>query len=69
MEAVSNFFTWLFSDRTGVLCLLGGGILLFCLIAWLLERRTRQEYFNHEKSPDDHSLFDDLFGNDDEDEG
>lgn len=62
MDAISNVFYWLFNDRTGVLVLMGGGILLFALIAWLLERQTRQKFYNHEKGPDDW----DLFGSEDE---
>ena len=60
-----DFFTWLFSDRTGVVCLVIGGMLVCLLISFVLERRTRTEYYNHEKSDDDWDLFDD---DDDEDE-
>mgnify|MGYP003368528289 FL=1 len=52
-----DFFTWLFSDRTGVVCLVIGGMLVCLLISFVLERRTRKEYYNHEKS--DWDLFDD----------
>ena len=54
-----DFFTWLFSDRTGVVCLVIGGMLVCLLISFVLERRTRKEYYNHEKSDDDWDLFDD----------
>ena len=47
-----DFFTWLFSDRTGVVCLVIGGMLVCLLISFVLERRTRKEYYNHEKSDD-----------------
>ena len=60
-----DFFTWLFSDRTGVVCLVIGGMLVCLLISFVLERRTRKQYHNHEKSDDDWDLFDD---DDDEDE-
>ena len=50
MEAISNFFYWLFNDRTGVICLVLGGIVLFIIIAFILERKTKQMYFNHEKN-------------------
>lgn len=60
-----DFFTWLFSDRTGVVCLVIGGMLVCLLISFVLERRTRKEYYNHEKSDDGWDLFDD---DDDEDE-
>ena len=49
-----DFFTWLFSDRTGVVCLVIGGMLVCLLISFVLERRTRKEYYNH-----DWDLFDD----------
>ena len=60
-----DFFTWLFSDRTGVVCLVIGGMLVCLLISFVLERRTRKEYYNHEKSDVDWDLFDD---DEDEDE-
>lgn len=59
MQAIADFFTWLFSDRTGVVCLIAGGIVLCLIIALLMERSTKRRYFNHEKSDDDWSLFDD----------
>ena len=58
MQAVVDFFTWLFNDRMGVIALILGGIVLFLIIAFILERRTRKQYYNHEKSEDDWSLFD-----------
>ena len=64
MQAVSDFFTWLFSDKVGVLCLVAGGIVLCLLIAVLMERKTKKRYFNHEKSENDWSLF----GDDEDDE-
>lgn len=62
MEAISGFFSWLFGTRTGVLALLGGGILIFLIISLVLERRTRAIYKEHERSEDDWSLFDDEDG-------
>ena len=62
MEAINNFFTWPFSSRQGVIALIVGGIMLFLVIAFVLERRTRAMYKNHEKSPDDWDLFDDESG-------
>ena len=58
MESIESFFTWLFGTRPGVLVLMVGGVLLFLLIAWLLEKRTRKQFYNHEKSEDDRDLFD-----------
>ena len=48
MQAISDFFTWLFNDRTGVVCLLLGGIVICLLVSFLMERKTKQRYFNHE---------------------
>jgi hypothetical protein len=62
MSAVSDFFSWLFGSRLGVICLLVGGIVLFILIAWHLEHKMRKQFYNHEKSDDDWSLF----GNDED---
>lgn len=63
MQAIADLFTWLFTDKLGVLCLVAGGIVLCLIIAILMERKTKRRYFNHEKSDSDW----DLFG-DDEDE-
>lgn len=62
MQAISDFFTWLFGERNGVICLVVAGIVLCLVIALLMERKTKQRYFNHEKSDDDW----DLFGDDEE---
>ena len=59
MNMIGDVFTWLFTDQTGVLCLVGGGILLFLLISLVRERRTKKRYYNHEKSEGDWDLFDD----------
>ncbi len=58
MDAINNFFAWLFGTRAGVLCLMVGGVLLFALIAFLLEKRTRARFYNHKKTADDWDLFD-----------
>ena len=59
VEAIGNFFNWLFGTRPGVFTLLGVGVLFFLLLAWLLERRMRKQFYNHEKTEDDWDLFDD----------
>ena len=59
MQAIGDFFTWLFNDTTGVLCLIVGGIVICLMIAILMERKTKRRYFNHEKSEGDWDLFDD----------
>ena len=59
MQGILDFFTWLFSDKVGVLCLVAGGIVICLIIAILMERKTKRRYFNHEKTESDWSLFDD----------
>ena len=59
MQAIADLFTWLFTDKVGVLCLVAGGIVLCLIIAILMERKTKRRYFNHEKSEGDWDLFDD----------
>jgi hypothetical protein len=59
MNQIGTFVDWLFGTTQGVVCLVLGGILLFLIIAFVLERKTRRIYRNHEKGPDDWDLFDD----------
>ena len=59
MQAISDFFTWLFTDQVGVICLVVGGAFVCLIIALLMERKTKQRYFNHEKSDSDWDLFGD----------
>ena len=59
MDAINNFFGWLFGTRAGVVTLMVGGVVLFLIIAWLLEKRTRARFYNHQKEPGDWDLFDD----------
>lgn len=64
MSAFTGFMSWLFGTRPGVICLVVGGIIFFLIISMVLERKTRKEFYNHEKTEDDWDLFDD----DDDDE-
>lgn len=59
MDAINPFIGWLFGDKTGVLFLVLGGILLFLVISFVLERKTKKMYFNHKKTEDDWDLFGD----------
>ena len=59
MQAIGDFFTWLFNDQTGVICLILGGIVICLIIALLMERTTKKRYFSREKSEGDWDLFDD----------
>jgi len=58
VDSINNIINWLFNDRVGVFVLLGSGVLLFLLIAWLLEKRMRKQFYNHKKTADDWDLFD-----------
>lgn len=57
MQAIGDFVTWLFNDQTGVLVLIAGGIVICLIIALFMERKTKERYFNHEKSDEDWDLF------------
>ena len=59
MDAINSFVGWLFGDKTGVLFLVLGGILLFLVISFVLERKTKKMYFNHKKTEDDWDLLGD----------
>lgn len=59
MQAIGDFFTWLFSDKTGVIYLILGGIVLCLIIAVVMERLTKRRYYNHEKGEGDWDLFGD----------
>lgn len=59
MDAISSFISWLFGDKTGVLFLVLGGILLFLIISFVLERKTKKMYFNHKKTDEDWDFFGD----------
>lgn len=58
MDAINDFFTWLFTSRQGVLVLVLGGIVFFVLISIFLEIKTRQRFKNHKKQQGDWDLFD-----------
>lgn len=46
MDGVIN---WLFVTREGVFALIGIGIVVFFFVAFILEKRTKKLYYNHEK--------------------
>lgn len=60
---IEEYFNY-FGNTAGVLIIVGAGLLLFLLIAFVLELRTRKMFPERAKSDDDY----DLFGFDDEDE-
>ena len=55
-----------FGITAGILIIVGVGLVLFLLIAIILERRTRILFPERQKRSDDESFFD--FGDDDEDD-
>ena len=59
MDAIANFFSWLFGTRQGVITLVAGGIILFLILSFVLERHTRSLYKNHEETEGDWGLIDD----------
>ena len=59
-----DFINWLFTDRMGVVVLIVAGLVIALIVAFVLERRMRKQYFNHEKAEGEEdsilsSLFDD----------
>ena len=59
MDQILSALSWLFYTREGVLRLVLGAVVVFLIVAVVLERRTRMMYHNHEKSESDWSLFED----------
>lgn len=58
VDSINNFFNWLFGTKPGVIALMVGGILLFVVISYFLEKGTKAKFYNHEKSEGDFDLFD-----------
>ena len=55
-----------FGITAGILIIVGVGLVLFLLIAFILERRTRILFPERQKRSDDESFFD--FGDDDDED-
>lgn len=55
-EAIYSF---LFDSYAGIGILIGAGLVISLIANFIMERRTRKVYKNHEKKADDWSLFDD----------
>ena len=66
---IDEFFSY-FGLTYGVLIIIGVGLIVFLLIAMLLEHRTKILFPERSRPKDDKDLDDDFlsFGNDDEDE-
>ena len=64
---VGEFFTWLFSTRQGVMALIGSGLVIFLIIAFILERRGRKYYYDHgPEEGDDDSVLGAIFADDED---
>ena len=61
---IGEIYHFLFETMPGIGCLVGAGLVLSIIACVIMERRTRKQFKNHEKTEDDWSLFDD----DDEEE-
>ena len=61
---IEELYHFLFETMPGIGILVGGGLLVSVIVCLILERKTRKQFKNHEKTEDDWSLFDD----DEEDE-
>ncbi|MCI8451328.1 DUF6724 family protein [Enterorhabdus sp. P55] len=61
---IDEIYHFLFETMPGIGCLVGAGLVLSVIACVIMERRTRKQFKNHEKTEDDWSLFDD----DDEEE-
>ena len=59
-----EIYHFLFETMPGIGVLVGIGLLASIIVCVILERKTRKQFKNHEKTEDDWSLFDD----DEEDE-
>lgn len=60
---IVGIFTWLFTAREGVICLLVIGLVGFLIAAIILERKTRRDYDKYDDGDEDAesgwSFFDD----------
>ena len=59
MEAI---FTFLFETRSGFLALFVGGIALFTIVAFVMERRTQKMFVDRGERKDDEDGFTGLLG-------
>lgn len=63
LQQFQQLYSFLFESFGGIAVLVGGGLILSLILAFVMEKKTRRVYKNHEKNPDDWSFF-----GDDEDE-
>ena len=61
---IDDIYHFLFETMPGIGCIVCAGMVLSVIACIIMERRTRKQFKNHEKTEDDWSLFDD----DDEEE-
>ncbi len=68
-DFLNKYFDF-FGLTWGVLIIIGAGVLIFLIVAIILERRTKLIFPNREVSDDEEDFdFDFGFGDDDDDEG
>ena len=56
---IEEMYHFLFEPMPGIGILVGGGLVSSIIVRLILERKTRKQCKNHEKTEDDWSLFDD----------
>ena len=56
---IGEIYHFLFETVPGIGVLIGAGIVISLIVCVVLERKTRKQFKNHEKTEDDWSLFDD----------
>ena len=56
---IEELYHFLFETMPGIGILVGGGLVISIIVCFILERKTRKQFKNHEKTEDDWSLFDD----------
>ena len=56
---IDEIYHFLFETMPGIGCLVGAGLVLSVIACIIMERRTRKQFKNHEKTEYDWSLFDD----------
>lgn len=56
---IEELYHFLFETMPGIGILVGGGLVTSIIVCFILERKTRKQFKNHEKTEDDWSLFDD----------
>lgn len=56
---LGEIYNFLFNTVPGIGVLIGVGLVLSIIASFIMERRTRKRFSNHEPTEDDWSFFDD----------